>query len=763
MPLTWWYILVSIAGPVLIGVPLAWAAFGFRVLDRKGWLLSPFLGVAAIVLPLQNLVYLDRPIAGTAWIIWTAAGLGWLAILLRGQVWASVKNIPVTTFLVALGVYLFQGYGLLKMGAEEYAGRARTDHFNYLAIAEFLATLPYHTPPGDVVLNHPWMTVAAGLKSDRIGQSILQAFLMVTTGGSPRALFEPTILLVTAGTVLAVVLLAELLGFRPLHANLLGALGGLLPATTLLHLDCYQSHALAVPLLLLAPVWIDDLIQRVDGPSFIRGLLLFNLTASIYTEFVPILVGMLGLSVVLALVFRCLNARLCLAVAGIVASPIVVNYFYAVAAFLSIAGRVDVKVLQTVYPDALWVSGWGRVWWGDLAEHRWLQDTSRARIATLLLFGIGLLGLARLWRHAWPLAGIPWRDGQTFRPFLLGLLVLLLAMLPLLVVMKDSQHPYQVYKLLISVAPLFAIGIASWGLHRGRVAHGATLGLLVVLTGLSSFATLKMTQAMTKPPFGKNELAASLHTPDMRQLKVLLEQSPNKQVVIAPADIYENWWLAYFARSGDVRATQSMMGHAYGKTVHELNARLLDLKPDAWIVTPVARLFRQIQPGNMAVRFEGKQYMVREAQSTNWAVPLSSSAFNSIIEQVDGQPFLWVGSTELTLDFLAGGEGEIVIRGEFVSGSALPSTTRRRLRWATSQGIVRTQVTNDGWSEIAIPVSAGRVELKVACQDAPDETMKRGGDPRIMLVGLKGLEMEFRPRSDDADFKQLAQREGEIE
>ncbi len=74
-------ILLTLALPLLCGLPLAWLLRGRGPLDREGWLLAPYLGLGALVLVLQNLVYSDVPVARAAPFVWLAvAGLCALAV-----------------------------------------------------------------------------------------------------------------------------------------------------------------------------------------------------------------------------------------------------------------------------------------------------------------------------------------------------------------------------------------------------------------------------------------------------------------------------------------------------------------------------------------------------------------------------------------------------------------------------------------------------------------------------------------------------------
>src|SRR5688500_3967468 len=105
------------------------------------------------------------------------------------------------------------------------------------------------------------------------------------------------------------------------------------------------------------------------------------------------------------------------------------------------------------------------------------------RLLTLALTALAYLGLARAWRAPWTCC----REGRCepggLDRLALTSMVLALALLPILVVLKDGRLVYQTHKLLLTVAPLLVAGLALLG--RGAVP------LLLVL-GLGTYATAEM-------------------------------------------------------------------------------------------------------------------------------------------------------------------------------------------------------------------------------------------------------------------------------
>ena len=122
-PLTLWCILIALVVPFIVGLPLCWLLVGRRSLVERDYLLAPFLGIAIVVLVLQNLVWLDLPIHLTAPVAWLAALAAW-ALLWRAGQWRALLNaalrVPLAVFV---GVYLVSGVGLLLVIAVLFARR----------------------------------------------------------------------------------------------------------------------------------------------------------------------------------------------------------------------------------------------------------------------------------------------------------------------------------------------------------------------------------------------------------------------------------------------------------------------------------------------------------------------------------------------------------------------------------------------------------------------------------------------------------------
>jgi hypothetical protein len=555
---TVWCIVVVLGGLFWIGMPVQWLLGCRQPLDEDAWLQAPLLGMAAIVLVLQNLVYLDWPIAQTAWIPWVAGLIGWVWFLGSGSLRASIRTVPACLLGAAGLLYLVHGVGLLVVGARYYVAEGWLDQFHYVSLAHFFHHFPFSMTLEEIGAT-PCLAPAITLKGDRIGQSMLHAFFVASSDTSARTMFEPLILLSPALTLLAMYCLGRRLGLDSWRALATAVAVGLLPALTALHLEGFLSHALALPLLLLFPVALDDLHTRPGATTFARAALLLAAAAAIYTEFVPLL----GALMVVSLGTLLLSAPRPWGVAAyylpLAAAPILLNP--------GLLGHLRVIVLRAqaegacadTYPWALTIEGWGRLWLGDLAVVKSPTLTTLVRVFAVGLAGLAYLGLIRAWQTGRRSVGDAPGECQPRRSLALLTSIVGLAVVPLLVLARDDKHPYQVYKLLIAVSPLLVLGLALLATADGeRSGWRRLLAPLpiaaVLLAGAAGTLEMVLQTCSSKPR--ERSWSALMHGPDLRELQDRLEALSPRDVVIAHPHPYIANWLAYLARQHRVRLVQ---------------------------------------------------------------------------------------------------------------------------------------------------------------------------------------------------------------
>lgn len=458
----------GIALPFVVGLPLAWLLAGCKTLTRDDWIAAPFLGVAGIVVPLLNLVYLDVPVRRSApwlWLVVLALYAFWL--FRRGLV-ASLRAAPSRLLLASLLAYLAQAGGLIYQGADEYLGRARGDQFNYNSLAQFLADRPHSTSLGDEP-RQPWTYPALVFKDDRLGQSVAQAFLLVSTGQDAAAVYFPLAALGAALLVLALAPLAETIGLpeRIAAAAALGA--ALLPGVTQITLE-YLSHALALPLLYFLVVCLQNLLRNPGLGSVSRCALVLACAAGVYPEFLPIYAGTLAVWGCCTVASRRSNGRqVLLTVVAVAALPLLLPLAMGsfVKPFSRLENAQDAEFYSRLLPQLPLIA-----WRSEIMPYLPHGRVWLAVARLLCLVGVaGVLSAAfRAWR-----AG-----GQGRAGFAPAVALLAIATLPVAAWLVDPSRSYHVTKLALTACPVTVLGLAWLACWRTpRLGSVVAIGLIL--------------------------------------------------------------------------------------------------------------------------------------------------------------------------------------------------------------------------------------------------------------------------------------------
>jgi hypothetical protein len=715
-------------------------------------LLAPFLGLAALVLPLNGLVYLDVPVRAVTPFLWVAlAGAAALAVQ-RGGLWRRFRGWPGVVLLAAGAVYLVQGLGLLRVGARLYVGLGWWDEYHYDALAQFFRDWPFRTSLAEVGPHNLFLAWPISLKCDRIGQSVLQAFFAASCAAPSKPLFGPTILLLPALTVPAVCLAARRAGLARGPALVTGLAAGLLPAVTDVHLDCFLSQALGVPLLLVFPVVLDDLLARPGWRTLARAALLLAAAAAVYTELLLILWALILLAALVHLTRRPFPGRAaaCLAILPLVA--LVFNAGY-VRYLLPVALRVSAPAVSVdTLPWAYSLEAWARLWLGDWAS---AESGAAVRLAGLGLTVLAYLGLGL---GVWAALGAVragWQDADARRAVFRAAALAAVAALPLLVLVKDDRHPYQFCKLLLTVGPLLVLGVALAG-HEAAARLAAWRPVRAglpwlgpsALLALGAAATVPMVLATTRPDPRPRSNAYLLHSADLARLQDCLGGAAGDDLLLAQHDGYLNSWLGYFARKSRVHLLEP--DYFRPDQLAELGPRVTwdpAGSPDLPVVlTRKQGAFARVEPGEMDLEWEGAWFQLWRARSPHWALPVVLTNANGL-ESLDGAPFFWVGGKPTALELVAGAPGRVTLRGTFTPGPGIPGVADRSLRLSTSAGYTRELHTTGGAFALTLPVPAGRSTISL---QSLDEALgpTPNGDSRPLLLGVRGLDLAFSPAEE---------------
>jgi hypothetical protein len=613
--LTAWCLLVAFLTPWVVGAPVLWVLRGGRAIQRPDWLWTPFIGLAALVCVLQNLaVYADRPLHLTVPWVWAVVACGWVLLLLTPGGRASVRTVPVRILALAAVVYLIQAVGVITSGVDRYRGNLVSDQYNYVLGTQFMMEERFSTEWSDVG-QRPWLLLPVTLKTDRLGQYVIQGFFAESIGSDALHLFFPTIYLGAALVVPALRLLAPRVGLFGWRASSAAALGGLVPGLTAITIDCYMSHALFTPILF---AFLAALLRATRRWSaLVPAVLTFVLGYSVYTEFAPLLVGVGAVALGAGWLWcgigwkRVLVVGACLATAPLL-DPAVVKTFSTI-----LARTKD----QGLHMGA-------NMTWGYMAAHAWLdrlrssEDLSTPTAAVRFCFVAGCYALALA---GWFRAGLL---GYRYRRTLSGVAAVGALVLLLLVGLCAGAR-YPVYKTLATSAPLLVLGIALWA-RPGRTTPtlkpgapenpGGALSVggwgqrlapkKWILSALAAwFIFLTVSQPAVRKIRVYTQARDAWNEPDLLALTDSLRAQPPSDVVVMLGDGGNSWVISgalfYHGRHHRmwVASPKKMWFDELGRfPAPQLSADTSALKPGALVVADETLLARAGVSGEVVQR-----------------------------------------------------------------------------------------------------------------------------------------------------------------
>ncbi|KZD20651.1 hypothetical protein [Tardiphaga robiniae] len=583
-------VFVALVSCFAVGVPfviLATSYFRLKAGARDVWIYAPLAGAGLIVLISQNLVYLDVTIAISAVLIWLAAAAAWIYVLSRKTVRVMLFPLPHATLGLGLIVYFTHGVGLVQLGASSYFGYGWVDQFNYTSLAQFFGDFPFHSTAAD----QGFLQVAQYFKNDRIGQSVLHAFLMVSSGVDAQQSFGPTILLAPFLMFFSFLALASrFAAFSPVSC--LAALAGALsPAIATIHLEGFLSQALSVPFILLWPVAVDRLIERPDWRSALIAGALLSVIAAVYTELMSIAIAIAIICAVVKGVLSLTFIRAWLP-ANFISAPTGSSraiLFMWIAAAVLIAFTVNFELLirpgiftriasgsvfGEIYPWAYKPEGLVRLWLGNQVAlpSKWIVQT--IMWAMFLMIACNAIGLISY-------------SFRSFSALTLALAMLMCVPLGPFILGKGSGYPYQFYKLLLIVWPLhvfwLVMGTKLFNEYHASLRHNASaLGATMVV--LCGYLVIGLTNASAKASTVASTHRGGAHLlmdPDFQSVRRYLEALHGRDVLVLWSDDdvgggeFRTSWFNYFARDNRVRSLVPIVG----STRHKEQLTDADLVP----------------------------------------------------------------------------------------------------------------------------------------------------------------------------------------
>jgi hypothetical protein len=605
--LTLWCIGVTIGSLYFFGLPVTKLLSELQEDSEEIWIIAPFVGLAVIILTLQNLVYLNIRLGVSSPCLWVAMSVLWFWLLRSSRLKSLFSCVPRLLLVVALSVYLIHGLGLMLVGAKYYVGRAWHDQFNYTATTQFLVDYPFGLSVGDIDAQ-PYLFKGVRAKENRIGQSIFHGFIATSTSTDAKTTFESIILLSPFLISLAAYLLTGNL-CQSKWSGLLASVGaGTLPGVTMVHLESFCSQALAIPLLLVWPYLVSQTIEDPTWRRLFLASLILAAGTSIYVEFY-LLFLIVGALIFVVKMFRQWRTI-----------PIVASYYVALVCTALLLDMGFIKVVKTVlqrvtvanvlsgiYPWAYSLEGLERVWFGDLVAgiplpgahtvpRLFLQSFDNI-IAIPALQLPQLCGLIAFGLTSTAYLGLAIGAGKQKSGLALALLALAAA--PLVVLVQGKEFGYQFYKLLLSISPLLVVGFVTLEAETEGIFCKITyfpilarIGVIILLifTCLGTFdMVVRSGVGQTEAEIGRGG-AQKLLAPATMKIQDILSQMRGQNVYIVWYDEFFagnfiNAWLAYFARHNRVWLSNTLLSDIDIRTVVKKMRPPRDPLSEAYLLT----------------------------------------------------------------------------------------------------------------------------------------------------------------------------------
>lgn len=520
--LTAWCLALGFFVPWVVGVPIWWLGRSRRVLRPSDWLWVPFVGMAAIICPLQTLVvFADLPLRRIVPFFWVSLAVAWLILCASRTGRASLRTIPIRGVLLSLGVYLSQGAGVIAQGVEGYRGTLQSDQYSYVVLAQFLMDEPFSTE-WETMGERPWLVMPVALKGDRIGQSILHGFLAITAGRDAVDCFFPTILLGPGLMIPAVFLLGPQCGLPRRWTTWAALAAGFAPGVLYLVSACFLSHALCLSALI---AFLAAVIRL--GRGGVRTLpcavVTFVLGFVVYTEFALLFVGCAGAAIALGLARGYLPWSRSVVIFSVLALSLGLNPAALTSAFTVWQRSLQVgPAMTSECPLSVWVAADWLHFPKAFHPGKHLDLVAFGYVAVMLgATGVGAFILVR-------------RGLCSTRRLLPSLACLALFGPPLLLYVLKPESDYVISKLILTLTPVLIVCLAC-GFHflrRFQTLQGRPISLVASLV-LGVFVVQSGLEQRGRAQWGP-EIAPThvWNDPDLQVICAALRSSDSRALVI---------------------------------------------------------------------------------------------------------------------------------------------------------------------------------------------------------------------------------------
>jgi hypothetical protein len=743
-----------------------------EALDESAWIQVPFVGFAFSMIGLQFQLHLDIAVNRGVFGLWAVATVLWLLWLWKGQVRRSFRALPLLPFATAAVVLAVQGWGLFLAGPDDYVGRSWGDQFNYTTMAECFRYHGFGTT-FDNMGQRPWLLRTVELQHGRVGQSVLQAYHGVITGMETQSLFMPTSLLSCPLIVLALYACARAVGLDRRQAALAGLFAGLVPGVTMLVQESFQSHGLAISFLLLLSVPLTNyLVQRDAGSLGTAALCLGGLT-SIYTDFLLMELVLVVAFLVLAICQRPRSVRRLSGYAVLLAAPWLFNPLHQQLFHFLSPDHLGMTAFTHVYPWAMQPTGMAVLWLGDFCVRPEGQAYLPAgvRLGVVIMGGgaVGLLTLAISATLRW------WRAGRRFDQAsgALPLALLGLASIPGLLLFCEQNYSYQFYKLLLTVSPLYALGVVALGAKLAwRIRHlplaarpqllvTAAIWLPVLLaTAVAAHGSFTIAADSADPHQTTRTYQHLALDADFRALRQELQSLRGHNLLYRPSPRMPNYyqlWTMYFGRHNQVWMADPTHNDAVSVLSRPDWAHLGDLTKlpaDCLVLTPRPSMF--LQPPRAlpeaAIVWQSAGHTLWRPGQRPWACIAHVENPNGI-EPGDDRT-LWLGGGASTYHFFASQAGVYWWPLALSPGPCIDAGESLRLRIDNGRGT--DTILENVVGLLVVPLFLERGITTVTVEVLNAKRRAAGADPRPLLARMQVQDGEFHPQSAGSPWVRIA-------
>jgi hypothetical protein len=318
------------------------------------------------------------------------------------------------------------------------------------------------------------------------------------------------------------------------------------------------------------------------------------------------------------------------------------------------------------------------------------------------------------------------------------MIVLLVATCGFFIVIQ--KYSYGAYKFILlvwwAVCYMLVLGLDGLLLRfRSGVLRYVTIGLCALAILLALAFNHHGVGAPSRIKSNYEHLAIS----QFRQLEQIKQITHGAGVFVMVDDWLANQWAVYFLRDTPIDLGEYRMYMAQPHVI-PLMEQAQPVPPDETRYALTDGVFDaavESFPGAKLV-WSGGPYHLWETDIRRGAT-ITAITNAGGVQQLDGERFFWMGQDNTTLDVFAQKRGVLHLMATFLPGPSVPDQAGRQLLVMTDAGY-RSQFTLIGGDQsISLPVPAGNTKVTLRSLDKPTTTAASNGDPRPLILGVKGV------------------------